>query len=393
MRNLRQKLLVPFHYSVYFTRDLFAPANPLLRKVVRDGQRGPAHLLFVVDRGACTGREDLPGRIERYCAFHSEALNLTRPPMVVPGGERVKNTTSYVYKIQKAIHDNGLCRHSFVVAVGGGGVLDMAGFAAATAHRGVRLVRVPTTVLAQNDSGVGVKNSINAFGKKNFLGTFVPPYSVLNDLTFLESLSDRDWRAGIAEAVKVALLRSPKFFEFLERRAAAIVARDMKAMEYVIRRCAQFHLEHIAHSADPFEIGSSRPLDFGHWAAHKLEQLTRFRLRHGEAVAIGLALDSTYSRRIGLLPEADWRRILQLLCRLGFKLNIPKRIQKLRGRNDPSSLEHGLAEFREHLGGELTIMLLQCIGTGVEVHQIDDRILAESISLLDQTCRKIPGTT
>lgn len=383
MSDLQQKLLVPFHYTVHFTRDLFARDNGLLQRVVQNGNIEPSKVFCVVDRGVCTGREDFPHRIVNYCARHPHALTLVRPPLVVPGGERVKNTDAYVAKVQEAIHEHGLCRQSYVVAVGGGAVLDMAGYAAATAHRGIRLVRVPTTVLSQNDSGVGVKNSINAFGKKNFLGTFVPPHSVLNDFTFLETLSDRDWCAGTSEAVKIAVLRDPQFFRWLERNASALTTRDMGAMESLIRRCAELHLQHIATANDPFETDSSRPLDFGHWAAHKLEQLTEFRLRHGEAVAIGIALDSTYSRLTGLLPETDWWRILKLLSNLSFRLRVPKRFQRLTGRDDPNSLEHGLIEFREHLGGELTIMLLQSIGIGVEVHNIDDRILSESIATLD----------
>jgi len=306
--------------------------------------------------------------------------------MIVPGGERVKNTGIYVARVQESIQKYGLCRHSYVMAIGGGAVLDMAGFAAATAHRGVRLIRIPTTVLAQNDSGVGVKNSINAFDNKNFLGTFVPPYAVLNDSDFLETLSDRDWRAGTSEAVKVAALRDPQFFRWIERHARALAARDRSAMEYLIRRCAELHLRHIATTDDPFELGSSRPLDFGHWAAHKLELLTSFRLRHGEAVAIGIALDSTYAKLMGMLPERDWQRIINLLVNLGFTLRIPKRFQRLNGCDDPSLLDHGLAEFREHLGGELTIMLLQGIGVGVEVHEINTRILGESIATLDRVC-------
>jgi 3-dehydroquinate synthase len=306
--------------------------------------------------------------------------------MLVPGGERVKNTDLYVSRIQKAIYKFGLCRHSYLIAIGGGAVLDMVGYAAATAHRGIRLVRVPTTVLSQNDSGVGVKNSINAFGNKNFLGTFVPPFSVLNDVTFLETLKERDWRAGMSEAVKVAALRDPKFFRWIERHASALVARDAKAMEFLIHRCAELHLQHIATSNDPFETGSSRPLDFGHWSAHKLELLTSFRLRHGEAVAIGLALDSTYAHLVGLLPESEWRRMINLLAALGFKLRVPKQFQRLRGRDNPKSLEHGLTQFREHLGGELTIMMLRKVGVGVEIHTVDDQILKESVETLNRVC-------
>jgi 3-dehydroquinate synthase len=258
----------------------------------------------------------------------------------------------------------------------------MVGYAAATAHRGIRLIRVPTTVLAQNDSGIGVKNGINAFGKKNFLGTFAPPYAVLNDLEFLKTLGDRDWRSGIAEAVKVALIEDASFFEFIRTHTEALVRRDMDAMQQLIYRCAQLHLEHIATSGDAFEAGSSRPLDFGHWAAHKLEQLTDYSLRHGEAVAIGIALDSTYSYLLGLLSWLEWQRILQTLKALGFKLYVAELAQAQHQLKHPRCLFQGLTEFREHLGGELTLMLLQRIGQGIEVHEVDLSLYRQAILLL-----------
>ena len=229
--------------------------------------------MFVVDEFLCASYPGLLDRIAEYCRVHSTVIQNVTSPLVVPGGEAVKNTDQCVDLIQNLINSYGICRHSFVVAIGGGAVLDMTGFAAATSHRGVRLLRVPTTVLSQNDSGVGVKTSINRFGKKNFIGTFTPPYAVINDFDFLDSLSDRDWRAGIAEAVKVSLIKDAGFFEFVEASTAALVARDKKTMEYLVHRCAQLHLAHIAGS-DPFEMGSPRPLDFGHWSAHKLEQIT-----------------------------------------------------------------------------------------------------------------------
>jgi 3-dehydroquinate synthase len=301
---------------------------------------------------------------------------------VVPGGERVKNTRQYVDELHRAIYDFGICRHSFLIAVGGGAVLDMAGYAAATAHRGVRLIRVPTTVLSQNDSGVGVKNGINAFGRKNFLGVFAPPYSVIDDFQFLTTLEDRDWRAGMAEAVKVALIKDAAFFEFLEQEAAALAARDMRPMRTLIERCAEMHVRHIQTGGDPFETGSSRPLDFGHWAAHKLEQLTNYGLRHGEAVAMGIALDATYSYLAGLLEERDWRRTIALLNALGFDLALPEEVAAL-SRENPRSLLSGLNEFREHLGGPLTVMLLKRVGQAVEVHEMSDELVRESIELLN----------
>ncbi len=241
---------------------------------------------------------------------------------IIPGGEGAKNDPALVDQLIEAVDRYGIDRHSYVIAIGGGSVLDLVGYVAAISHRGIRHIRIPTTVLSQNDSGIGVKNGVNYRGKKNFLGSFAPPVAVFNDAEFLKTLDDRDWRAGISEAIKVALIKDQPFFEWLETNAEKLAARDLDTMQYLIHRCAELHLDHIA-SGDPFEMGSSRPLDFGHWSAHKLEQLTDFEVRHGEAVAIGIALDSLYSQRLGWLSEADTHRILNLERTLGFSLFHP----------------------------------------------------------------------
>jgi 3-dehydroquinate synthase len=375
---------VDFRFLVCFTSGLFAPESTLLRDVIcTDPATRRRRLLFVLDAGMVRHHPALPNAIELYCRRHGDTLDLIQPPLLLEGGERTKNQPDAVALVQRAIHEHGICRHSYVVAVGGGALLDMAGFAAATAHRGVRLVRVPTTVLAQNDSGVGVKNGINAYGQKNFLGTFAPPRAVLIDFDFLTTLSDRDWRCGIAEAVKVGLLKDPEFVAYIEENAQALRARDMEAMKLVVTRCAELHMNHIATGGDPFELGSSRPLDFGHWSAHKLECLSGWRLRHGEAVSVGIALDVTYAHLAGLLGRADWERILDLLRGLG----LPTYARELRLEAGETDVGHctldGLDEFREHLGGELTIMLLEGIGRGVEVNEVDEARLLESVALLE----------
>lgn len=390
--TIEQSVQVHFRYAVHFTVDLFAPENPLLKDVIgRDSANLPKKALFVIDQGVYEHHPDLPSAIEVYCRQHRDTIAPMLPPLIVPGGERAKNDPRHVRELHEAINAIGLCRHSFVVAIGSGAVLDMAGYAAATAHRGVRLIRVPTSVLSQNDSGVGVKNGINAFGKKNFLGTFAPPYAVLNDFTFLASLPAREWRGGIAEAIKVALIKDASFFEFLDQHSDALIGRDMGAMRQLVYRCAELHLQHIATSGDPFELGSSRPLDFGHWAAHKLEQLTDYRLRHGEAVAIGIALDCTYSYLAGLLPRPAWKRVINLLLAFGFTLYVPELSRYLKQRNDPRCILQGLNEFREHLGGQLTIMLLKRIGQGIEVHEIDEALVKESIALIEDIAASYPA--
>jgi len=382
MQPLHQTVQVTYHYSVYFTEQLFARENTLLRDVLSI-DAGPKRILCVVDQGLWRHHPDLLDTIQAYFRSHYTSLRLVCSPLIFQGGEDAKNNLANVAMVQEAVHLHGLCRHSYVMAIGGGAVLDMVGYAAATAHRGVRLIRVPTTVLAQNDSGIGVKNSVNAFGKKNFLGTFAPPSLVFNDAHFLHTLSLRDWRSGIAEAIKVALLKDAAFFDFIEMQAKPLLQRDMALMLQLIYRCAQLHLDHIMHSGDPFESGSSRPLDFGHWAAHKLEQLSGYTLRHGEAVALGIALDSTYAYLEGWLDEQDWQRILELLSALGFALFTPELSQYLDHQDDPRCIFSGLQEFREHLGGQLTIPLLEGIGKCIEVNEVYKETIKESIVLLE----------
>ncbi|MUG92129.1 3-dehydroquinate synthase [Scytonema sp. UIC 10036] len=382
---IHQSVTVTFHYAVHFTTGLFDTKNPLLAQAIAaDGEPGPKKVLAVVDSGFLYSRRMLPKQLALYCDRYADTLTLVADPIVIPGGEEAKNHPKLLEQIHAAIDAVGLCRHSYLLGIGGGAALDLIGYAAATAHRGVRLIRVPTTVLAQNDSGVGVKNGINAFGKKNFLGTFAPPYAVLNDVSFLTTLDDRDWRSGIAEAVKVALIKDAQFFDYIRMQATALACRDMKAMQQVIYKCAQLHMNHIAQGGDPFEMGSSRPLDFGHWAAHKLEQLTDYRLRHGEAVAIGIALDSTYSYLLGLLSRLEWQQILNTLVALGFNLYIPELSKNMVQPEHPHSLFQGLTEFREHLGGELTITLLQHIGKSIEVHEVDLSLYRQAIWLLSE---------
>jgi 3-dehydroquinate synthase len=383
MDLIRQKVRVDFEYPVYFAAGVLSPSNLLLRDVIaRSCDESPSRLIVVVDDGVVRHHPHVIDQINEYCQRHRTVLTLAGPIVVVPGGEVVKNDLRHIDDIHHAINQAGLCRHSYVIAIGGGAVLDAAGYAAATAHRGIRLIRVPTTVLAQDDSAMGVKNGVNAFGKKNYLGTFAPPFAVINDSTFLTTLSDRDWRAGVSEAIKAALIKDRSFFDFLEQHAASLRKRDSSAMEQVIRRCAALHLTHIATGGDPFEFGSSRPLDFGHWSAHKLEQLTHHRLGHGEAVAVGIALDTTYSYLAGYLPEDDWRRIISLLPAMGLSVYVPELEHDLHVEDAPSSVLRGLDEFREHLGGTLTILMLRSIGAPFDVHEIRRDVMIRSIGVL-----------
>ena len=372
MNYLQQSFHVKFEYKVFFSSGLFEPSNTLLNDFLK-GDGIVRKIFFVVDGGI---GDELQQKIKNYFKIH-QAVELIPEILVLPGGEQLKNNTLYFDQILELINKYKIDRHSYVAAIGGGSVLDLVGYASAVAHRGIRHIRIPTTVLSQNDSGVGVKNGINYFGKKNFLGTFAPPIAVFNDDFFIKSLSDRDYRSGISEAVKVALIKDFEFFTWIEENAQKLTSRDEVSMNYLIYKCAELHMNHIA-SGDPFEKGSSRPLDFGHWSAHKLEQLTNFQVLHGEAVAMGIALDSVYSNLIGSLSDSDCQRIINLLIKLGFDIIHP--LMEVNDSQSPILL--GLEEFREHLGGELTIMLLKNIGEGLEVHEIDSEILIKASQTL-----------
>jgi 3-dehydroquinate synthase len=378
---------VPFEYEVCFTRNVFAPDNRALVDALGGRERKRQRCLVVLDSGLVAAWPGLPASIATYAAAHAAELELVGAPLVVPGGEEAKNDLAHVVRVQRALADGGIDRHAFCLIAGGGAVLDMAGFAAATCHRGVRVVRLPTTVLGQNDSGVGVKNGVNAFGFKNFVGSFAPPFAVINDFDFLSTLSRRDRIAGMAEAVKVALVRDRAFFEWLCAHARELAALEPEPTAYMVERCARLHVEHICSSGDPFEFGSARPLDFGHWAAHKLEGLTQHRLRHGEAVGIGLALDTRYSFLAGLLAEAEAAMIHRLLLDLGFNL-YDRAFELSDAAGQPRVLE-GLREFQEHLGGELTVSLLRAPGQAIDVHHMDPVLIQRCIAWLAEQSRSV----
>jgi 3-dehydroquinate synthase len=383
---------VTFHHRVAFTHGAFDPKNLTLRDLVAEAcdLDGSAKVLVLLDSGVAAADPKLAGRISQYFAVHTDTLNLVTDPILHTGGEACKNDWSLVEKIWKAIEYFKICRHSYVIAIGGGAFLDLAGFGAATAHRGIRLIRMPTTTLSQGDGGVGVKNGVNYFGKKNWLGTFSVPFAVVNDLDFLSVLPPRACRDGIIEAIKVALIRDRAFYDFLLANGSALGRLEKKPLELAIRRSAENHVDHIATSGDPFEYGSARPLDFGHWVAHKLEQISNFAVSHGEAVAVGMAVDLLYSVKIDLLPRETAEEILNLIETVGFEVWSAELDREERGR--PVILA-GLEEFREHLGGRLTITLVPGIGEKLEVHEMDENAILAAISELRTRCGRLAKVT
>jgi 3-dehydroquinate synthase len=375
---------VSFTHRVRFSADVLDQRNPVLREVVAAGGHLPARLAVFADQGVLSAWPGLPGLLAEYLDSDRSIFAPALPVHPVPGGEACKNERGVFDAQCQTLHDAGVCRQSFVLAIGGGAVLDAVGLAASIAHRGVRLIRMPSTTLAQADSGLGVKNGINAFGRKNYLGTFTPPWAVLCDQNLLSTLSDADWCSGFSEAVKVAVIKDAAFFALLAAQAPRIRARDPAAALPVIRRCAQTHLEHIVHGGDPFELSLARPLDFGHWSAHKLEQMTGYRLRHGHAVAIGIALDSTYAALLGLLSRGDAQAVIACLADLGLPVFDP-------ALRDGAELWRGVEEFREHLGGALCLTLPCRIGAAQEVHQLDRATVLAAIEQLAARSAQTPA--
>ena len=376
-----QRFSVAYEYPVYFTEGVFRSDNPLLWQTMSRVEPTKRHRALVfVDDGLLVPRPTLLDEVTAYAAHNRTQIDLVADPIVVPGGERIKDGLRHFETMQRNLLDHHIDRHSYVIAVGGGAVLDAVGLVAATTHRGVRHIRIPSTVLSQDDSGIGVKNGVNLYGQKNFVGTFAPPFAVLNDIELVEVLEARDKVAGMAEAVKVALIRDRAFFHWIEANAEAAACFDRAVLSHLIRRCAELHMHQIAHGGDPFESGNARPLDYGHWSAHKLEGLTNYDLRHGEAVAIGIALDTRYSVLAARLSEGEDERICRLLERLGFTLWHEK-LEALSANGNYVILE-GLRDFREHLGGELSVTLLTEIGVGVEVHEMQEDLVLQAISWL-----------
>ncbi|MDG2095479.1 MAG: 3-dehydroquinate synthase [Phycisphaerales bacterium] len=362
---------IPWTHQIRFTHGAFSEGNHVLSSILPEGE-GQRRLCTVIDAGLLEARPDLIDSIDRWQQEHAARIHPSGPPVIIPGGESTKNGWDSFETVAAAINDQHVCRRSIVLIIGGGAVLDTAGFAAATSHRGIGVIRMPSTTLAQGDAGIGVKNGINAFGVKNFLGSFSPPLAVVNDLSLLDSLDEAHWRGGLSEAVKVALLKHPPLLDFIEQASDRLRARDLETMESVMLASAKLHMDHIVHGGDPFENQHARPLDLGHWAAHRIEAITQWRMPHGDAVAIGLAIDLDYTVRIGRLDQEISSRVLECLCSLGF-LSCSDCL------SDGKVVLEGIEEFREHLGGCLTIPTITAPGALVELHEIDSSIMLDAI--------------
>ncbi|MDA3961030.1 MAG: 3-dehydroquinate synthase [Planctomycetota bacterium] len=380
-----QQFSVDFSFQLLCTRDAFQPGNDTLLEALAHPAGRPARCLVFVDAGVLKADPGLEQRILRWFTANGSDCQLAASPEAIAPGEAAKRDLAIVERIGALCLEHGICRHSYIIAIGGGAVLDAVGLGAALTHRGVRLIRMPTTVLAQDDAGLGVKNGVNAFGNKNFFGTFAVPHAIINDSAFLDRLPQREWRAGIAEAVKVAIIKDRSYLAWIAGAAPALASRDSEAMNELIRRCALLHLEHITGAGDPFERGSSRPLDFGHWSAHRMEVLSKHRLNHGEAVAIGIALDLFYAAAIKRISTEERDAVLDTLEACGFHLW--DEVLELRSRDGKRTVLTGIEQFREHLGGELTLAMPDGLGQRADIHDFDDGLFEVCVRQLRSRVR------
>lgn len=373
-------LTVPFSYSVIWTKNIFNKDNlSFLDAIDFNESTKKQNCLFIVENTINDLHENLNCQIKGYTSYHNKYIKFLGYE-VFKGGELCKNL-HFVEKICKVFKEYKVCRHSFIIIIGGGSFIDAIGFAATITHRGLRQIRIPTTVLSQNDSAVGVKNAINAFNNKNFIGTFAPPFAVINDNQFLQTLSQRYIISGITEGIKVALIKDLKFFNWIVLNADKLKTSDSKELQYFIEKTANLHISHIENSGDPFEATAARPLDFGHWAAHKLEQMSNGTLLHGEAVSIGICIDAHYAKYLGYLSTSELEQIINLFKTLGLPI-YNELLTTL--KNGELEVFEGINDFREHLGGELHITLPKTIGDSIQIFKLDKDYLKKIFKYLKE---------
>jgi len=296
------------------------------------------------------------------------AAGFTVTVIEMPDGEEYKCATT-LSRVYDALIEAGLDRRSFIVALGGGVVGDLAGFAAATYLRGIPFVQVPTTLLAQVDSSVGGKTAIDHPRGKNLIGAFYQPRIVLIDVETLATLPDREYRAGLAEVIKYGVALDLPFFEYLEQHAEEIIARDAVCLEYLIRRCCEIKA-HVVE-LDEKESGLRAVLNYGHTLGHAFETVAGYcEMVHGEAVALGMVLASRISAELGHCSAEDVTRISSLITRLGLQVLPPEA--------DRSKLLEAVLTDKKSRNGTISFICNQGIGNFAVEQILPDKMLTLS---------------
>jgi 3-dehydroquinate synthase len=358
-----QSVALSWEYPVHFTHDAFSWENlALVRAITRREPQALHRLFVVVDRAAASVNPMLVDDVRRYVDVHGERLTLAGPPLILDAGEGLKSDPEFPSRLRQLLEERALDDRSFVVSIGGGALQDAVGYAVATEARGVRIVRVPTTVLAQVDAAVGVRSGINVAGRKDALATIAAPWAVIEDFDFLRTLPKSVALAGTAEAIKIALARDASFFGWIEEHADDLRGGDLDCFEALVRRAAGLHLDELGR----IDAHAPRPSELGHGTAHAIESATRFVVPHADAVAVGLVVDvlgSVLARGLG--PGAV-ERILALHEALGL----------------PTWHDALLDDRVQRGAAQRSGTLLDAIGRGVSVDHIDDAVLGETVRRL-----------
>lgn len=282
--------------------------------------------------------------------------------LVLPDGEQFK-TLQTLETIYDALMQGTYARDCCLVALGGGVIGDMVGFAAATYQRGVDFVQIPTTLLAQVDSSVGGKTAVNHPLGKNMIGAFHQPRAVVIDTDSLGTLPDRELRAGIAEVIKYGLLGDIEFFQWLQANIEALIAREPAALAYAIRRSCENKARIVAQ--DEREAGQRALLNLGHTFGHAIEaQLGYGEWLHGEAVAAGMVMAAQLSQRLGWLQEEELRQVETLIERAGLPVRAPAGIS-------PEQFLQAMGHDKKVLAGRLRLVLLQGLGNALVSDDFD----------------------
>ncbi|MEK6943651.1 MAG: 3-dehydroquinate synthase [Nanoarchaeota archaeon] len=254
--------------------------------------------------------------------LHKDKINkvlkdLTPLFITVPSGESSKSR-EMKEKIEDRILDNKFGRDSLIIAIGGGVIGDLSGFVASTFNRGIPIIHVPTTLLAMVDSSIGGKTGINTKHGKNLIGTTYQPAAVFADMDFLETLSDEEFRNGLAEVIKISIIMDKAMFESLEKNSKKILARDKSTMQKLIKRNIELKKEIVEEDAE--EKGLRQVLNFGHTFGHALEAYCKYKIRHGYAVSQGMLVESKISVAVNNLSKNEEKRIRNLIRLFGFPL-------------------------------------------------------------------------
>ncbi|MEO7432481.1 MAG: 3-dehydroquinate synthase [Dokdonella sp.] len=290
--------------------------------------------------------------------------------VVLPDGESHKTLQSSG-EIFDALGRLGATRDATIIALGGGVIGDLAGFAAACWMRGIDFVQMPTTLLAMVDSSVGGKTGVNLAVGKNLVGAFHQPRAVVADIGVLATLPDREYRAGLAEVVKYGAIGDPAFFEWLEKQSAALNAREHAALTYAIAVSCRHKAGVVAR--DEHERGERALLNFGHTFGHALETASGYgTLLHGEAVAIGMVLAARLSADLGRASSADTRRLSNLLAALGLPVTLPE--------SDPARLLGLMRLDKKNTASHVRLILWRGIGAAEIVVDVDERAIAAVLS-------------